>query len=1343
MTSASVLPSSPSHFLPSPYLSSPPSIPLHSRPKFTSLLSSSSPPHTPIHRRVHSTSILQSLSSQASVHPHSPLSPFSSSSPPTPPYSPTFHTDANNPQPSPLSTTSTSSSSHWTIHSPHQSPLHLNTAASTLPSSPKPPSPPLNHTNTLQRTNSHTPLKHDTHGIGSTAAAAAAAAASGGAAAPAPALLSQVQPSKRSLGGVVASLQSEESRGGVGDEQAAAERKDRRRARREKKRGGSGGSSSGSSSGSSTPSPPPPSPSLSPRAVTVLSPHSRTSVTPYPIPLPSPPALSSPGSSSIGRTTSLPVAPHTVPVRSSIPHSSSSTVPAYVAPAPPTPPTVALLHASFVYVRTASTLLNRWQKRWLILSQTPSSHPSTAFRLALYNKPGDSHPVDLFLVAPTSSIIPSDPDKKPCRVKVQLTPDRMLSLDTLTPHDRTQWLLSLQQAILLTQHAAAMSAQTAASSMQPLTFPSSPSPKSVSGAGGSWGDDTPLTPFQANFFHLHYNLPEVGYTHAQYEHALQQFRQHFPTHEAILTFLLEQLPEEEKTAREAKGGPGEGGDEGDAAGGAARAHPHQLHVNEAGMTAWLSTKFSTTSLPSILLAHTLALAGQSQQSNPLSLAHALLHPHMFSTATSSNPSVVVDSHTQTQVLLSPHTSPPLTTQAAVGSFHQRIHSSSTLHHLSPLLYSSTPARAALSFRLLWLILANVYPPPVASSIFSTYMAQVSPAVQGSEEMSATLRALLFSPLVHQQPGMVGLRTPFLRPHALPALFACLSHTPFTLRAVVLKDVSSCLLNPANVSCLASLPSWQSSLLSLLTDVHFTVVRDIGGLDHPRHSPTLDDGEEVAIEVAGVVHGRLIFHEDVTSREDYAPQRAVYQFVHNIFAVVHYRTFLTSTTFPTLFASTLDQLFTFGGPRVATQRTAVLLVHTLLNLIDRNVAKRAIMTSCNTASVEWKNFAALLSIVRVYVFLCHHWIATDTDSHTYTSPASHIRMVVYQCKFRHPAFVPFAHLMQSSASAASDTLGVHFDEEGAAADAPLVQRVLGIMQELKLDEPPPPSGYSDADRTQLQQLHSQFCFFDAALEFLTQLQARLQSHDVLPIKALREAVVGFMEEEQRKAKESNRRSSQTTFFSKGRDLVNATRTRKDSRGGAATTDSAVPPSSSSSPPAFTTPSKRQSTVSMTKEVEADAFSASTTVLPSPSSLSSHPHTPFKSSIRPLIPPTLRTPIRRQLADMSGVRIAPVSHSSAPSEQQQGGGSHQHVSLTTQPPPSPSSTEGGGERDSPVKGGRGEGSGVGKGGEGEGGRAGGGGDSGEKSLGSEGGSRSGGLQRDVSFQDGDMPVAPPTP
>ena len=912
---------------------------------------------------------------------------------------------------------------------------------------------------------------------------------------------------------------------------------------------------------------------------------------------------------------------------------------------------------------------------------------------------------------------------------MQVTPDRVLSLDTLTPADRTQWLLSLQQAILLTQHAAAMSAQSA--SVQPLIFPTSPSPspKSSNGAGDG-AEASSMSPFQAYFFHLHYNLPEVGYTHTQYDHALTQFRTSFPTHEAILHFLLEQLPEEEKAVREARAGAGPGTDADDDAAVRAAAHSHQLHINEASMTAWLSLKFGATSLPSTLLAHTLSVAAQSQQS--ASLAHTLLHPNVFSTASPPpTPSIIVDPITQTQVLLTPHSQPPPTAHVAVGTFHQKIHSSATLHHLSPLLYSTSPARSALSFRLLWLLLANVYPPPVASAIFTTYLAQATPAVQGSDDMSATLRALLFAPLVHQQPGMVGLRTPFLRPYVLPPLFSCLSHAPFTLRAVALKDISSCLLNPANVSCLASLPSWQSSLLSLLTDVHYSVVRDIGGLDR-RDSPTFDEGEEVAIEVAGVVHGRLVWHEDVTSREDYAPQRAVYQYAHNIFAVVHYRTFLTSPSFPTLFASTLDQLFTFGGPRISTQRTAVLLLHTLLNLVDRNVSKRAIMTSCNTQAVEWRNFAALLSIVRVYVFLCHQWTATDNDTHTYTSPASHIRFVVYHCKFRHPAFVPFAHLMQTTASAASDTLGVHFDDEWAATDAPLIQRVLGIMQELKLDEPPPPNAYSEVDRQQLQALYAQFCFFDAALEFLLALQGRTHA-----VKPLREAVVHFLEEEGRKAKEVKGRH----FFSKGRDLYAATRTRKDSRGAAeSTAASTLPPSfssiSSSPPPSsFTTPSKRQSTVSMTKEGDIDPFTSSTKTLPSPSHSSPPLHTPLKS-IRPMLPPTLRTPIRRQLADMAG-RVAPA-HTTQPIQ------SHQHVSLTD-PPPSPESSD---ERDSPRRGGAGaEGSGVEKGlGERDGGGR---KESAEKSLvvGSEGGSRSDVLLRDMSFgqqQDGErVPSAPPTP
>ena len=1068
---------------------SPPTVPLHTRPKFPKLpLSSATVPPAPLHRRVHSSSIVQSLSSQANTSPYSPNSGGQS-----PQLTPRFHLSTEDMTVFSHSPTASPSHGHWTVHSPHGSPHRVDGQGVGV----KPPSPPLNHTNTFHRPVQHQPLNHDREGLRASAPTPVPSSA------PPPLLSSVLAASKVRA---VPHLQSvEPSRAGDRELSRSKQSRTRQSERRHRKTHSSnhsgslssGSSGSGVSSETSTPSPPPPSPSSDKGSQGGAFSPLRTPT------LPPPSAALSPSSGAAGRTTSLPVAPHTQPVRASLAQSVSNvTAAAFVHPPPAAPPAVALLHASYVYVRTQATLLSRWQKKWLQLSQCPA--PSTSYRLALHHKPGDAQAIDAFIVLPTSHIIPSDPERKPCRVKIQVTAERVLSIDTLTPADRTQWLLSLQQAILLTQHSTALTVSTQA--VRPLTFPASPSPTHNSAPSA-------LSPFQAFFFHLYYNLPEVGYLHTQYDHAMQQFKTSFPHHNSILTFLLEHLPEEEKAFRDTKADDD-----------LRATHPYQLNVNETAITAWLSTTFNTTSLPALLLHHSMATAHPGSSSGSTSTTaspFSILTPNIFSTGPNS---VLVDSLNQTQLLVPNHVvGVPSLPSAAAGSsqqkFEQKLHSPATLHHLSPLLYSSSPLLSALAFRLLWLLMSNVYPPALTAAIFSAHLQRVTPAVQGSEEMLGTMKALLWSPTLHLLPGLVGLRTPFLRPYVLPALLTVLIHASFALRADVLKDISSCLLNPQNVGALASIPQWQTLLFTLLTDLHYSVVRDIGGIDR-RDTPDPDEGEEVELSVGGVVEGKMIWHEDVTCREDYVPQRSVYQFVHNIFAVVHYRQFLVVSSFPTLFASTLDQLFTFGGPRVATQRTAVLLLHTLLNLIERNVTKRLIMTSCDQHSTEWKNFHALLTAVKVYVFLCHHWIATDTDTSTYLTPTSNVRMALYQCKFRHPGFVPFAHLMSISGSSSSDTLGVHFDEEGAAADAPLVQRVLGIMQELGLDQPPSNVGYNDADKHALQVLHGHFCFFDSALDFLSTLQARLQSNDSLPIKLLKDAVVQFIDEEAKRVKDAN-------------------------------------------------------------------------------------------------------------------------------------------------------------------------------------------------------------------------------
>ena len=548
-----------------------------------------------------------------------------------------------------------------------------------------------------------------------------------------------------------------------------------------------------------------------------------------------------------------------------------------------------------------------------------------------------------------------------------------------------------------------------------------------------------------------------------------------------------------------------------------------IYVNESAVTAYLSAKFGATSLPAQLLTHALA-------NNASSSTQQQLHPVPFNhSSTAAAPPVVIDPINQAQLLTAPNLTGPTSPSTGVQKqrFEQRLHSPGTLHHLSTLLLSPSSALSTLAFRLLWLIVGNIYPPSLTSTIVQLYLSSLTSHARGSSEMINSMRCLLFAQSIAQD--TVGLRSSYLRPFVLPCLLSSLAFSPFALRETTLKDLSACLLQqPNNIMAFASLPQWQTLLLSLLTDVHYDVVKDIGGLD----KRDVSDREEVeSVLVGGESVGRIVWHEDVTMRADYQPQRSVYQHVHNMFAIVHYRSFLTvpsasspsassPLSFTSLLCSTLDSLFTFAGPRITTQRTAFLMLSTLLNLIDANIAKRSILHSSDTHTADWRNLSALLSILRAYAFHCHHWIATDSDTHTYLAAQSNIRMVLYQCKFRHPSFTPFLSLLEAKPTTV-DTVGVHFDEEGAAADLPLVRRVLSILQTLRVDLPPDATGQvrggSDDDRLYLLSLYHYNMFFESSHDFLAGLQERLQMDDTINIRMLREAVVAFMEAEEAKVK----------------------------------------------------------------------------------------------------------------------------------------------------------------------------------------------------------------------------------
>ena len=917
--------------------------------------------------------------------------------------------------------------------------------------SPKPPSPPLNHTNTFHRV--PTPY------IATPPV-------------PPPLLSSPTSlVSRRSLNQSMAVMTAENSRDASHRDVKVIVTK--------------GGSSVAVTV---PPSPPPPSPSSSVRHAhanhVVPSFHKASSVPPHTL---APPTLPSPTHQT--RTVSSPVVIHSIP--------SATPALSYPPALSPSSSALALLHASHVFVKSSASLLSRWQKRWLMLTQ---HRAPPYYRLTLYAQPGQSDPLDTLNISTTSTVTGSIDKRKQCRLCI-CADGKELIVDCLDVAEKTTWNLALQQAALLTHHSASAMSPTA---LRALSFP--PSQTAAASANA-------LTSWQQYFFHLYYALPEVGYVHSHYDAAMVKFKERFIDEEAIVRFLLSSVNEEVRRDNNKPTDHNVPQDDGSGA----------IYVNESAITAYLSAKFGATSLPSQLLTHALAATVQSTAPQPS------LHPVPFSHTSTNPPPVVIDPINQSQLLTLPNPTVPASPSAGQlkQRFEQRLHSPGTLHHLSTLLLSSSRALSALAFRLLWLIVGNVYPPSLTSNIVQLYLASLTPTARGSSEMIASMRCLLFAQSIAQDTA--GLRSSFLRPFVLPCLLSSLAFSPFSLRESTLKDVSACLLQqPNNIMAFASLPQWQTLLLALLTDIHYDVVKDIGGMDRREVS----DGEEIeSVTVGGESVGRIVWHEDVTMRADYQLQRSVYSYVHNMFAIVHYRAFLTvpsasspsassPLSFTSVLCSTLDSLFTFAGPRITTQRTAFLMLSTLLNLIDANVTKRAVLYSSDTHSADWRNLSALLSILRAYTFHCHHWIATDSDTHTYLAAQSNIRMVLYQCKFRHPSFIPF-HSLLDSKPVTLDTVGVHFDEEGAAADLPLVKRVLGILEAVRVDAPSDATvhfrGCSEDDRMYLLSLYHYYVFFESSFDFLAGLQERLQMDDTINIRKLREAVVAFMEAEDAKMK----------------------------------------------------------------------------------------------------------------------------------------------------------------------------------------------------------------------------------
>ena len=425
-------------------------------------------------------------------------------------------------------------------------------------------------------------------------------------------------------------------------------------------------------------------------------------------------------------------------------------------------------------------------------------------------------------------------------------------------------------------------------------------------------------------------------------------------------------------------------------------------------------------------------------------------------------------------------------------------SSDFLNALLTLFARSPPSTHSLALHVLWLILNNTLPLNTATKAFTTYVGQCLNGRMSVESRDALVRLLLAENLRDPTQSLhVGLRSPFRRPQILPALLTALSFAPHTLRADTLRDLCACLLNQAsNCKFFADVADWQTLLFCLLLDVPSDVVREQWGkmTEREREDQVRRERETYNVTPASVSMSTASRASQSQRSEVETAQLSVFQYVFNVFAIVHSHAFSSSTNFQRLLCSTLDQLYALTGPGDDPQNIAQMIFHTLINLIDRSIRKKTLFTSNDTRQASWQNLSHLLTLIATYLFACANW---QLSMSPILGAVATTRMIIIRAKYKHRSFVAFNEAAE---------YGVHFNGDGHAADVEIVKRVISLMTLLKLDNPDLPDYHdvSSSDRTILSGLHNEFVFYTASLPLLLRLQRKLQTTDVID-KAYMEAV----------------------------------------------------------------------------------------------------------------------------------------------------------------------------------------------------------------------------------------------
>lgn len=399
----------------------------------------------------------------------------------------------------------------------------------------------------------------------------------------------------------------------------------------------------------------------------------------------------------------------------------------------------------------------------------------------------------------------------------------------------------------------------------------------------------------------------------------------------------------------------------------------------------------------------------------------------------------------------------------IKGMNDMLHSKEFIRHVCAVFIAADRTAHGLAVRLLWVLFRGIMNKADAAKEFAQFMEIHCSGVKFNMEIKNALLAILL-----QTPAKVVDTTdkltvsfymPVHNPSTWQALLVALKISDFPTRKAALEDVNTILHdNFENCRSLRRNEKWQSWIYEILTDV-----------------PKNKNADAVL--------------------------KTVFAYCINVVTLIHYQYFMKKPYFAEVLMSSLYRLHNFGASSSECQRVG----GTMLAALSSKLGAQHKNFSSDKDAVDWKNLYSLTRIIRKFVFQSAWWQSgntaweADAPGAPAVAPTAAVDPAASPVKVV-PKMIKHEFVLSRARVAKGDRTfddspmepteqGLHWTDEGKAADVALVVKVADLFKALRLHDYNPDLNPNMAPKEKefIQTAVREFEFWEDSKKFLETVQ----------------------------------------------------------------------------------------------------------------------------------------------------------------------------------------------------------------------------------------------------------------